>query len=133
MPRIGHTQITKPIWMISAVFLLIAMGNVGCSLAGDQILPAGLEERISSSNGTADDHRTAAQLYQQEAQRLAAEAAIYARKADSISQLEDTKGFRQNALKTAAQVRQKQSAEILQIVTKHQQNAESVTAQQTQQ
>jgi len=76
MPRIGHTQITKPMWMITAVFLLIAMGNVGCSLAGDQILPAGLEARISSSNGTADDHRTAAQLYQQEAQRPADEAGI---------------------------------------------------------
>jgi hypothetical protein len=133
MPRIGHTQITKPMWMISAVFLLIAMGNVGCSFAGGQILPAGLDERISSSNGTADDHRTAAHLYQQEAQRLADEAAVYARKADSISQLEDTKGFRRSALKTAAQERQKQSAEILQLVTKHQQNAESVTAQQTQQ
>lgn len=133
MPRIGHTQITKPMWMISAVFLLLALGNVGCSLAGSQILPAGLEERVSSSNGTADDHRTAANLYQQEAQRLADEAAVYARKAESISHHEDTKGFRRSALKTAAQERQRQSDEILQLVTKHQQNAESATAQQTQQ
>ena len=43
MIRINHNLTRKPIWMLSALFSLVMMGNVGCSLAGDQILPASLE------------------------------------------------------------------------------------------
>lgn len=134
MTRIGHNPFMKPVfWMISAMFLLVPVGYVGCSLAGDQILPAHLESRISSSNGTADDHLAAARLYQQHAQQLQADAASYARQAETITPLEDPKGFRRNALKTAAQERQKEANEILRLVTEHQRKAETMTVQHTQQ
>lgn len=126
-----HQRLTnKPIWMLSAIFLLTAMGNVGCSLAGDQILPTHLENRLASPNATAEDYLTAAHLYQLEAQRLAAEAATYTRKAASISPLEDSKGFRRDALKTTGQQRQKQAQELLQLIGDYERKAQALTVQQ---
>jgi hypothetical protein len=133
MTGIDHHPTMKPIWMISAIFALILMANAGCSLAKDQILPANLEGRISSSNGTADDHLAAARIYQQEVQQLETEAAAYARQGESITPLEDPKGFRRSALKMAAQERQRQANDMFQLVTEHRRKAETMTATHTQQ
>jgi hypothetical protein len=133
MTRISRDLTRKPIWMLSALFSLVMMGNVGCSLAGDQILPASLESRLSSSQGTADDHLAAARLYQQQAQQLNADAAKYARQAEQITPIEDPKGFRRSALKTAAQERQKQAHEMFQVVSEHQRYAETLSAKHSQQ
>lgn len=130
MNRNGQTTITLA-WT-TVFFSLALIGNIGCSLAGDQILPASLEDRISSSNGTASDHRTAAHLYQLEAQRLTDEAATYVCKAESILPLEDTKGFRRDALKSAGRQRQKQAEELRQLVAEYEQKAEALTTQQRQ-
>ncbi len=132
MTRIDHTMTMTSKWMLSAMFLLMPLGNVGCSLAENQILPAQLESRIAS-NATAEDHLAAARIYQQQAQRLEADAATYARQGESIKPLEDPKGFRRSALKTAAQERQRQANEMLQLVTEHQRKAETLTATHTQQ
>lgn len=132
MPGVSPISTLQPIGTIAAICVLTVMGHAGCSLAGDQILPANLQHRISSSSSTADDHVTAARFYQVEAQRLAAEAETYARNADKISPLEDTKGFRRNALKVAAQERQRQAQDMLQLVSQHQRNAEELTARHTQ-
>lgn len=130
MNRTSHTTITLA--LTTVFFSLALIGNIGCSLAGDQILPASLEDRLSSSNGTASDHRTAVHLYQLEAQRLTDEAATYVRKADSISPLEDTKGFRRDALKTAGQQRRKQAEELRQLIAEYEHKAEALTVQQGQ-
>ena len=130
MNRTGHTTIALA--LTTVFFSLALIGNIGCSLAGDQILPASLEDRLSSSNGTASDHRTAVHLYQLEAQRLTDEAATYVRKADSISPLEDTKGFRRDALKTAGQQRRKQAEELRQLIAEYEHKAEALTVQQGQ-
>lgn len=125
-----HRRLTnKHTWLLSSIFMLTAMGNVGCSLAGDQILPTHLENRLASPNATAEDYLTAAHLYQLEAQRLAAEGAAYTRKAASISPLEDSKGFRRDALKTTGQHRQKQAQDLLQLIGDYERKAEALTAQ----
>lgn len=129
MKRIPQRLNSKPMWILSTIVLLTAIGNVGCSLAGDQILPAHLESRLASPHATAEDYLTAAHLYQVEAQRLAAEAATYTRKAASISPLEDSKGFRRDALKTTGQQRQKQAHELLQLIDDYERKAQALTAQ----
>lgn len=128
----GKGPMTIKLALTTVLCSFSLIGNIGCSLAGEQILPASLEDRISSSNGTASDHLTAAHLYQVEAQRLTDEAATYARKADSISPLEDTKGFRRDALKTAGQQRRKQAEALRQLVAEYEQKAEALTGQQGQ-
>lgn len=132
MTRIDHNMTITSKWMLSAMFLLMPLGNVGCSLTENQILPAQLESRIAS-NATAEDHLAAARIYQQQAQRLEADAATYARQGESIKPLEDPKGFRRSALKTAAQERQRQANEMFQLVTEHQRKAETLTATHTRQ
>ena len=100
------------------------------------VAPAYAETSVKATEGkpwTASELEEIAKLYESAADTVEDEALQYERTAASITPLTDTKGFRRSALKTAAQERQKQSAEILQLVTKHQRNAESVTAQQTQQ
>lgn len=130
MTRIGHNLLRTPVWVLSAMFLLIPMGYVGCSFAGAQILPASLESRVSSSTGTADDHLAAALLYQKEAQRAQAEGNKYAQAAASIRPIEDPKGFRRNALMRAAQENQKYAGEMQQLYATHQTKAETMLGKQ---
>jgi hypothetical protein len=130
MTRISQNLTVKPLWMLSAMFLLMPMGNVGCSFATDQILPSHLESRISSSQGTADDHRTAAVLYQQQAQLATTEAAKYEQAAASIKAIEDPKGFRRNALMTAAQEQQRTADEMQQLSAAHEAKAQTMLGKQ---
>lgn len=120
-------------FVCASVMTLMLTGITGCALAGDQTLPTDLQSRLQSSEGTADDHLTAALLYQQHAKQLEADAARYAREADRISPLEDTKGFRRAGLKAAAQSREKQAHDMLQLVAEHQQKADVLTATRAQQ
>lgn len=133
MIKIFNNRITNPIFMCASLMTLMLTGLMGCAFAGDHTLPTDLQNRLQSSDSTADDHLAAARLYHQYAQQLEAEAARYAREAASITPLEDTKGFRRNALKTAAQEREKQAHDLLQLVTEHQRKAETMTATRTQQ
>lgn len=128
----GKGQPTIKLALTTVFFALGLIGSIGCSLAGDQILPAELASRIAS-HGTTDDHLIAAQLYEERVRQLEIDAARYARIAASITALEDTKGFRRSAMKTAAQERQRQAQEMLQLVSEHQRNAKELTAQQRQQ
>jgi hypothetical protein len=106
-------------------------GLVGCAYAGGFQLPDSLQSRLQSPQSTADDHKAAAQLYQQQAQQLKEQAARYAREADSISQLEDTKGFRRTALKTAAREREKEATELSMASAEHLRQAETMIATRT--
>lgn len=132
MTSVTVKQARPSMWILSLSFFFVTGGMAGCSFAGDQILPAHLAQRISS-HGTADDHLAAAQLYQRHAQELEADAAAYARQGEAITPLEDTKGFRRSALKTAAQERQRQADDLLQLVAEHQRRAQTMTVTQSQQ
>jgi hypothetical protein len=99
---------------------------ISCSTAADRVLPAPLGDRVTS-DGQVDDHRTAAALYQQEAQRLDAEAQKYAEEAAAIKPLEDTKGFRRNALLRTAQNLREKAREMQQLYADHALKAETMT------
>jgi len=124
--RSHHSATVRTVLCASFVTLMLS-GMAGCAFAGDP-LPADLKSRLESSTGTAEDHLAAARLYQQRAQQLEADAARYAREADSITPLEDTKGFRRNALKTAAREHQKEAKEMLHLFAEHERKAVTMTA-----
>lgn len=130
MTRKGHDLLRKPIWMLSVMFLLASMGFVGCSIAGERVLPANLEDRISSSNGTADDHLAAALLYQRQADLAKTKAVEYEKSAASIRQIEDPKGFRRNALLTAAQKQRQTAEEMQELYASHEAKAQTMLGMQ---
>ncbi|MDF0644764.1 MAG: hypothetical protein P0111_12075 [Nitrospira sp.] len=110
---------------ISAVLSLALIGTVGNSFATDQVIPNDLETRVAS-DGTAEDHLAAALLYQKEAQRAQAEVNKYQQTAASIRPIEDPKGFRRNALTTAAQTHQLYAGEMQQLYAAHQTKADTM-------
>jgi hypothetical protein len=126
----GYDLLKSPVLVLSAIFLLIPIGFVGCSFAGNQVLPEDLENRVSSSSGTADDHLAAALLYQQQAQSAKTEAEKYEHAAASIKQVEDPKGFRRSALLTAAQERRKAADEMQQLYATHEAKAQTMLGKQ---
>jgi hypothetical protein len=99
---------------------------ISCSTAADRVLPVPLEDRVTN-DGRVDDHRAAATLYQQEAQRLEADAQKYADEAAAIKPLEDTKGFRRNALLRTAQNLREKAREMQQLYADHAMKAETMT------
>jgi hypothetical protein len=92
--------------LILGISSLSPIGISGYSFAGDQI-PS--QDRIL---------------------QLEASAAQYAREAERISPLEDTKGFRRGALKMAAGSLQRQAAELRQLSTDRQRQADSMMTHQ---
>ncbi len=121
--------IRSTLGIVAIVLGAIGWGMMGCSLAADRVLPAPLENRVTS-NGNADDHMLAAMLYQQEAQRLQTEATRYEQEAAAIDPLEDPKGFRRNGLLTAAQRSRTQAAEMQQLYAVHYTKAQTLTGKQ---
>lgn len=115
--------------IIAIVLSATSWEMMGCSLAAGQVLPAPLESLVTS-NGSADDHMMAATLYQQEAQRLHAEAARYEQEATAIEPLQDPKGFRRNGLLAAAQRNRTQAAEMQQLYAAHYTKAQTLTGKQ---
>lgn len=116
------------------IALGISLGSVliGCSTAANRVLPVPLEDRVKS-DGRIDDHMAAAALYQHEAQRLDAEAQKYAEEAAAIKPLEDTKGFRRNALLRTAQNLREKAREMQQLYADHAMKAETMTGMQPRQ
>jgi len=110
------------------IVLCVALESmlISCSTAADRVLPVPLENRVTN-DGRVDDHMAAAALYQQEAQRLDAEAQKYAEEAEAIKPLEDTKGFRRNALLRTAQNRREKAREMHQLYADHAMKAETMT------
>lgn len=131
MTRISQDLTRKPLWMVSAIFLLMPMAGVGCSIATDQVLPAQLEGRVSSpTGGTADDHLAAALLYQQQSRLAKTEAGKYEQVAASIRAIEDPKGFRRSALMTAAQENRRTADEMQQLYALHEAKAQTMLGKQ---
>ena len=121
------------VWAVMMV-CVISLDSVivGCSTAADQVLPAPLENRVTNDGGPSD-HKAAAALYQQEAKRLDAEAQKYADEAAAIKPLEDTKGFRRNALLRTSQNLREKAREMQQLYADHAMKAETMTGMQPRQ
>ena len=109
-----------------AALILVATGFM--PIASERVLPDPLGNRLAS-NATADDHRAAAFLYQNESQRAQDEAIKYKQAAASIRAIEDPKGFRRSALTTAAQTYQQYADEMQQHYEAHQTKAETMMGQ----
>ena len=120
-------RMTRISW-VAVIVLGVSLNStlISCSTAADRVLPAPLEDRVTS-DGHVDDHMAAAALYQQEAQRLDAKAQKYAEEAASIKPLEDTKGFRRNALLRTAQNLREKAREMHQLYAEHAMKAETMT------
>jgi hypothetical protein len=112
-------------WYAVAVGLFVFLGSVtiGCST---------IDNRLTTT-GSVDDHRAAAAVYQQEAQRLDAEAQKYADEAAAITPLEDTKGFRRNGLLSTAQNLREKTREMQRLYAAHTLQAETMTGMQPRQ
>jgi hypothetical protein len=118
---------------IIGVATIAMLGVTGCSASGHRVLPEQLESRVSDmEQATADDHMAAALLYQQRAQSLEKAANDYERKAASLNQHEDPKGFRRSALKTAAQTNYHAAAEMQQLYAEHLLQAETMMGKRDQ-
>jgi hypothetical protein len=85
---------------------------------GSRVLPATLEEQLAST-GNADDHLTAAMVYQNKARELEAEAVEFETAASKIGPYEDTKGFRRGALMTAAQEKRHRVKQMQELYAAH--------------
>jgi hypothetical protein len=99
----------------------------GC--AGNGAIPTNLE-KLLGANGTADDHIAAAMLYQQKAEQLAGDAAQFEQQRKNIGLHEDLKGFRRAALRTAAQTRRQEAAEMEQLYAAHVGKAQTMMGKQ---
>lgn len=115
---------------------IVALGLVttawimpGYSFADERVVPQ-KQDRVASKTSTAEDNRAAALLYQQGANRARTEANRYIQAAASVRPIEDPKGFRRNALMTAAQEHQAEARELQQHYAKHQARAETTLGKQ---
>lgn len=120
-------RMTETSWA-AVIVLCVSLNStlISCSTAADRVLPVPLEDRVTS-DGRIDDHMAAAALYQQEAQQLDAKAQKYAEEAAAIKPLEDTKGFRRNALLRTAQNLREKAREMHQLYAEHAMKAETMT------
>jgi hypothetical protein len=101
----------------------------GSSFAGERVVPQ-RQDRVALTTSTAEDNRAAVLLYQQGATRARTEANRYRQTAASVRPIEDPKGFRRNALMTAAQEQQANARELQQLYVEHQARAETTLGNQ---
>lgn len=126
-PSRSLNRMTGTSW-VAMIVLCISLDSalISCSTAADRVLPVPLADRVTN-DGHVDDHIAAAALYQHEAQRLDAEAQKYAEEAAAIKPLEDTKGFRRNALLRTAQNLREKARGMQQLYAEHDMKAETMT------
>jgi hypothetical protein len=118
----------------TAVFLTVGVGISGTLLgcSSSHVLPGSLENRLAG-DGTAEDHLTAAALYQHEAQRYENETLKYEQRAAAITPLEDTKGFRRVGLTQTAESLRKKAGDMNQLYAAHALKAETMMGMQPRQ
>ncbi len=102
---------------LPGLLLLPLIGLFGMAGCGS-VLPTQLETRLAS-NGNAEDHMTAAVLYEREAEQLSTKATQFGKGASQIRPLEDTKGFRRRALEIAAQENWTKAKEMRELYAAH--------------
>ncbi|MGH7233802.1 MAG: hypothetical protein ACREJU_20935 [Nitrospiraceae bacterium] len=107
----------------SSVLLILAVTLTGCVVRSQL-------ERSLGSQGNADDHMAAALLYQQESQRLEAQAHRYEKQATGIRPLEDPKGIRRAGLLISASANRQHAVEVQTLSAMHHERAQTIKAQQ---
>lgn len=119
--------------MSSAMQVLKVVATVGwvmlAGCAGHGVIPTHLEKR-SVANGIAEDHVAAALLYQQKSNQLKSDAARLEQQAEGVTLHEDPKGFRRDALRTAAQTLRQEALEMEQLYAAHSDMVQRVTGKQ---
>lgn len=119
--------------MSSAMQVLGGVATVGwiilAGCAGNGVIPTPLEKR-SIANGIAEDHIAAAMVYQQKANQLKSDADRLEQQAQGVSLYEDPKGFRRDALRTAAQTLRQEASEMEQLHAAHSDMVQSVIGKQ---
>lgn len=113
--------------VLKVVATVVWVMLAGC--AGDGAIPTHLEKR-SVANGITEDHVAAALLYQQKADQLKSDAARLEQQAEGVTIHEDPKGFRRDALRTAAQTLRQEALEMEQLHAAHAGMVQSVTGKQ---
>jgi hypothetical protein len=108
--------------LIIGIMLLTCGFTAGCTALGDGVLPGRLE-------GSRMDSARTALLYEQKAELALAEAARYEQEAAAIQSIEDPKGFRREALTTAAKERRHEADEMQRMYASHQTQAQIMTGQ----
>ncbi len=103
----------------SAVIVALTLALAGCAGLGGSLLPAELERNLAT-DGTSEDHKFAATLYEREAQRLETEAA---RSEDRVETLErmalDPKGVQRSLLIRHAGQNRKHAADLRVLANQH--------------
>ncbi|HLZ34545.1 MAG TPA: hypothetical protein VKP13_11040 [Nitrospira sp.] len=100
---------------------------LGCSGVGELSLPVELESKLQSI-AAAEDHLSAALLYQKQAEQVQTTALKYEDTAQKITQPEDPKNFRRSGLKIAGQQCRKEAVELQRLADYHRQKAETLQA-----
>ncbi|HXT65710.1 MAG TPA: hypothetical protein VN657_02890 [Nitrospiraceae bacterium] len=103
--------------IIGALAMLPLVGVLGLT-GTNGAMAASLEEKLAAA-GTAEDHLSAARLYQNEARELDAEAAKFETAVSKIGRYDDTKGFKRAALTAAAQEKRVDAKEMQELYAAH--------------
>ncbi|HQR16007.1 MAG TPA: hypothetical protein PLZ37_15705 [Nitrospira sp.] len=112
---------------IQGVTIVVWIMSAGC--ASDYATPTRLETR-SVANGIAEDHVAASRLYRQKANQLTSDVVRLEQQAERVSSHEDSKGFRRDALRTAAQTLRQEALEVEQLHAAHSAMVQSVIGKQ---
>jgi hypothetical protein len=133
--KTSSTSVTRMLFhFTTAVFLTIgvAVGGALFGCSSSHVLPGSLENRLTG-DGTAEDHLTAAALYQHEAQRYENETLKYEQRAAAITPLEDPKGFRRAGLTQTAESLHKKAGDMNQLYAAHASKADTMMGMQPRQ
>lgn len=111
-----------------AVTVLIALLFLLGSAVGACSSALRSEESSTLAHASAEDHLAAALLYLERAQQLELEALKYEQEAEHIEPLEDTKGFRREALRITAAAHRR-DAQTLRNLADREQGLATTTSQ----
>lgn len=126
MALVQHSVlVSRNLLPILAGMIALAESALACPGVGEWRLPAELESKLQSTPA-ADDHLSAALIYQKQIQQIEVTALKFEDSAQKITQLEDPKNFRRSGLKIAGQQCRKEAIELRKLADHHQQKAEAL-------
>ncbi|HEX7766486.1 MAG TPA: hypothetical protein VF443_07205 [Nitrospira sp.] len=126
MALVPHSVlVSRNLLPIITGMIALAESALACPGVGEWRLPAELESKLQSTPA-AEDHLSAALIYQKQAQQVEVTALKFEDSAQKITQPEDPKNFRRSGLKIASQQCRKEVSELRKLADHHQQKAEAL-------
>lgn len=122
-----HVLATRNLLLIIAGVIAMVESALGCPGVGEWRLPAEIESKLQST-AAAEDHLSAASIYQKAAQEVEMTALKFEDSAQKITQLEDPKNFRRSGLKIAGQQCRKEAIDLQRLADHHRHKAETLQA-----